>query len=184
MDADDCEALAQSALDESGLNDRPNVDPLVLAVAWGGLRVRPEPHCTPHLIDGVIVYRAGASDDAIAWAAAHELSHAMIEWAGVKLERSHEERCANRIASALLLPRRPFLRDLACGDLDHVASLWPLATPWVLARRITEVRADTSAALWTRAGRRALRRAGYAHEPHDATATWETSAGTITFVVR
>jgi hypothetical protein len=159
---DDCEQLALEAHRESGLDDRPFADPCVMAVSWAGLRLRPEPHGRPHIADGVIVYPASASPPAVAYFVAHELGHDLLRWAGAKLDAGAEERAASRIGSALMLPRRGFLRDLHAtgGDLGALRLLWPLATPWVLARRATEV-LPASAAVFAASGR-CLRRVGAA----------------------
>lgn len=156
MDEDDCEALAQRVIDESGLDDRPNADPRILAVGWAGLELAPDPPpCKPHLADGVIHYPAGAPLSAVGYFVAHELGHDILRWAGERhLDRAHEERCASRIASALLLPRRAFLRDLEAlaWDLDALRTLWPLTSVWILARRTHELGVG-AAALFSPSGR-------------------------------
>lgn len=138
MDLGEIEGIAQAALDESGLGDRPHADPCILAVAWGGLRLRPVAGAKPHLDGDVIVYPARANDQARAYFVGHELGHAMLSWAGVRLSRDDEERAASRIACAIILPRRPLLRDAAAG-ID-LAAAWPLATAKMLRRRLVEVR--------------------------------------------
>lgn len=160
MTDDDCEALALEVSRECGLDDRPDADPCVIAVAWAGLELRPEPHSKPHLADGVIVYPAGAPPESVAYFVAHELGHDVLRWAGARLDRVHEERAASRIGSALLLPRRAFLRDVRAtgADLRALRSMWPLATAWVLARRVCEVM-PASAAMFAPSGR-CTRRAG------------------------
>jgi hypothetical protein len=151
---DDCEALAQRVIDESGLDDRPNADPRILATAWAELELRPEPHCKPHIADGVIHYPAGAELSAVGYFVAHEMGHDILRWAGERLPYEEEERAASRIGSALLLPRRAFLRDLDAHawDLAALRDLWPLASLWVLARRTHELRVG-AAALFSPSGR-------------------------------
>lgn len=160
MTEDDCEALALEVSRESGLDDRPDADPCVIAACWAGLELRPEPGAKARLADGVIVYPAGAPPESVAYFVAHELGHDVLQWAGVRLDRAAEERAASRIGSAILLPRRPFLRDLRMTSRSVAAmrALWPLATPWVIARRMCEV-AGASAATFAASGR-CLRRAG------------------------
>lgn len=141
MDVREIEGVAQAALDESGLGDRPNADPCVLAVAWGGLRLRPMSGAKPHLDGDVIIYPSRANDQSRAYFVGHELGHAMLAWAGVRLTREAEERAASWIACAIILPRVPLLRDVAAG-ID-LAAAWPLATPKIMRRRILEVRSLT-----------------------------------------
>jgi hypothetical protein len=138
---EECEGIAQAALDESGLGDRPYADPRILAVAWGRLRLRPVHGARPHLDGDVIVYPASAPERAQAYYIGHELGHAMVRWAGLRLDRDAEERAASYIACAILLPRRPLLRD-ALAQID-LAAAWPLATPRILRRRLIEVRSLT-----------------------------------------
>jgi Zn-dependent peptidase ImmA (M78 family) len=135
---EECEGIAQAALDESGLGDRPNVDTRVLAVAWGRLRLRPAHGVRPHLDGDVIVYPANAPELAQVYYVGHELGHAMVRWAGLRLGRDAEERAASYIACAVILPRRPLLRDMR-AEID-LATARPLATPRILRRRIEEVR--------------------------------------------
>lgn len=157
---DDCEALALGVIRETGLDDRPHADPRIIAVAWAGLELRPEPFARPHIADGVIVVPAGISDVAEAYFVGHELGHEILRWSGYRLGREDEERAASRVASALLLPARSFRRDLRAGcDIAQLRQLWPLASPWTIARRIVELHPSRSVAMFAASGRR-LRSAG------------------------
>ena len=118
----------------------------------------------------MIIYPSSASPDAVAYFVGHEMGHQLILFAGHVLSRQAEERAASRIASALILPGRAFQRDLRSlgADLAALRDLWPLASPWVLARRICEVIPSASAAAFSAAGR-CLRRVGDGHlEASDA----------------
>lgn len=155
MSPEDCEGIAQSILDATGLDDRPRADPSVVAVAWAGLALCPEPGAKPHLVDGEIVYPSGASDDAAAYFIGHEVGHDALAYYGVRLSREAEERSASRIACALILPRRAFLRDArACAwSIAQLRELWPLASPWMLARRLVDLVDGATAAQWSRSMR-------------------------------
>lgn len=137
----EAESVAQYAIDESGLDDRPRCDPSVMAAAYCGLVLAPWPRVGARLVDGVLWYPSDEPPDAVAYYIAHEVGHDLLAHAGYHLDPCTEERAASRIAAALLLPRRAYLRDLrAYGwDLQTLAQLWPLASPWVHARRISEV---------------------------------------------
>ncbi len=139
MTEDEAEEVARQASEESGLDDRPRCDPRVLAAGYLGLELLPWPRTPPRLVDGVIWYPSEAREDAIAYYVAHECGHELVR--GERLEGDLLERVCSRIGVALLLPRRAFLRDLhACGpDVHALRALWPLASAWVIARRIAEL---------------------------------------------
>lgn len=59
---EEAEALAREASEESGLDDRPNADPLVLAVCYLGLRLVPHRGRGARLEPDAIFYPARASD--------------------------------------------------------------------------------------------------------------------------
>ena len=154
MGPEECEGIAQSILDDAGVDDQRS-DPAVLAVAWACLQLCPEPGAKPHIRDGEIVYPASASVDATAFFIGHELAHDALAYYGVRLEREEEERAASRIACCLILPRRAFSRSsLRCDhNIATLRELWPRASPWIIARRIAELFDDSTAAQWSRSMR-------------------------------
>lgn len=148
-----CEALAWRESVASRLDDRPRCDPLVFAVSYLERELEPRPWTEPHTIDRRIVYPADETDEAIAYFVAHECGHILANEAWPHLDAPSEENAASRIGVALLLPRAPYRRDLdAVGwQLQALRELWPLASPWILARRIAEVARDGAvASRWSR----------------------------------
>jgi hypothetical protein len=141
MTGDEAEEIAWEASRESGLDDRPKCDPRTMAVSYCLLSLAPWRGTKPRFQDGVIWYDADAPESAQAYYVAHEVGHDLIAWAGYELERAVEERAASRIGCALLLPKRAYRRDLGAHgwDLPALVSMWPLAAPWIHARRIAEV---------------------------------------------
>ncbi len=139
---DEAEALAEGASQESGLDDRPNADPSVLAVAYLDLRLVPHRRRGSRLEDGRIFYPARASLTDAAYFIAHECGHWLARDARMRLTRAEEEAVASRIGCALLLPRRAFLRDVRAtgGNVAQLVALWPLVTPTIVRRRIDELR--------------------------------------------
>lgn len=148
MGHDDCEALAQQASEDSGLSDRPDADPAVMAVGYCGLRLVPCHGSRARLVEDRLYYPAHVDPQHRAYLQAHEVGHDIIRYAGWRLDRPTEELCASRIGCAILLPRRAFVRDMRDigADLPALAALWTLATPWVIARRMAEVRHGSVAA--------------------------------------
>lgn len=131
--------MARQHAVESGLDDRPRCDPRVFAASYLGLRLASWGRFGGALVDNVVWYPAWAPEDAQAYLVAHECGHELVR--GERLEGAHLERVCSRIGCALLLPRRAFLRDLRARgpDLAALHALWPLASEWVIARRIAEV---------------------------------------------
>jgi hypothetical protein len=152
MTGDDAEQIATQASAESGLDDRPRCDPRLVAVGYLGLRLRPLPKAHARLDRGVIVYDSEAPPETIAYMISHECGHALIAEAGYRLTPALEEQAASRVGCALLLPRRAYLRDVyqCCGDMPTLRELWPLASAWVLARRMAEVCEDVISSRWRR----------------------------------
>lgn len=139
VDEDEAEEVARQASVESGLDDRPRCDPRTLAISYLGLTLIPWPRVRARLDGGVLWYPAEVDEQAQAYLVAHECGHDLVR--GERLEGQHLERVCSRIGCALILPRRAFLRDLRMHgpDLDALAALWPLASRWVIARRVAEV---------------------------------------------
>lgn len=139
---DDAEDLAAEASAESGLDDRPAADPCVLAVSYCGLRLVPSAGSGARLVEGRVYYPRAATDRERAFYVGHETMHDLIRWARWKVSPGDEEIAASRGACALILPRRAFLRDVRTEGVDLVTlgNLWPLASAWVLARRVAELR--------------------------------------------
>jgi hypothetical protein len=168
----ECESLAEIACAESGLDDRPRCDPRTLAVSYCGLTLAPWGRARARLVDGIVWYPAAASEDAQAYLVAHEVGHDLIAHAGAL--PADEELAASRVGCALLLPRRPYLRDLRARgwDVPALRALWPLASPWIHARRIAEVIDGAVASRWrrgrlisrTRPGRASLTERALAHD--------------------
>lgn len=138
----EAEAIAAQASSESGLDDRPHADPLVLAAAYLQLRLMPRRGRCSRLLDGVIVYPAHADEQARAYFVAHECGHFLVRDVGLRVAEHEEEMLASRIGCALILPRRAFLRDARrCDeDVDQLRALWPLATAKIIRRRLAELR--------------------------------------------
>lgn len=149
MDEADLEGLAIEACEESGLDDRPRCDPRTMAASYLQLTLAPWPGTSPRLVRGVLWYPSDVPEDAQAYYVAHEVGHALLG-SPHGLGEVEIERGASRIGSAILLPRRAYLRDLSAvgRDLDALCALWPLASAWVQARRITEVLRDVAASRW------------------------------------
>lgn len=155
MNGDEAEHLAWVASCESGLVERGRCDPRLMAVNYCELQLAPWPRARPRLSSGVIWYPSGQPEDAEAFLVGHEVAHDLLNAAGVNLVGDPLERACSRIAAALLLPRPAFRRDLASVGWDVLAlhELWPLASPWIIARRITEVAVGGAVASRWRAGR-------------------------------
>jgi hypothetical protein len=155
MTEDDAEALAWSACSESGLDDRPNCDPLVFAVGALDLILVPMARVEAHIVGRRLYYRSDDTAEGIAYCVSHECGHVLALDAWPHLDAETEELVASRIGVGLLLPRPRYRRDLhAHGwSLDVLRELWPLASPWIHARRIAEVTSDGAvASRWTRRG--------------------------------
>lgn len=152
------------ACDESGLDDRPRCDPRVMAASYLGLRLAPWPGAHPRLVRGVLWYPSDTTEDAQAYFVAHEVGHALLG-SEHGLDGDALERAASRVGSGILLPRRAYMRDLSAvgWDLDALAALWPLASRWVHARRITELVEGTTAIRYLRGS--VVSRIGLAHNP-------------------
>lgn len=146
---DEAEYLASVASSESGLDER-GCDPRVMAVNYCRLVLAPWPRAAPRLSGGVLHYPSNVPEDAQAFFVAHEVGHDLIEYAGVRLEGPELERACSRIAAALLLPRRAYARDVAAlgWDVRALRKLWPLASPWIHARRIAEIDRSAVASRW------------------------------------
>jgi len=135
------EAIAAEASRDSGLDDRPNADPSVLAVAYLGLRLVPSKTLGPCLIEDRIYYPRGSSETLIAYAVAHEVGHFLARESRLRLSHADEEAVASRIGAALILPRRALLRDFRAGTraVDDLVGLWPLSTARIMQRRLVEL---------------------------------------------
>ena len=152
MTGDDAEAIAWRASSESGLDDRPDCDPCVLAAAYLEMELAPVQGATPHINGRRIIYPAGEPPDAVAYYVGHEVGHVLVREEYPGLDGEVEEQAASRVGVALVLPRRAYLRDLGTvgWDLDALRLLWPLASLWIHARRIAEVTSGAIASRWTR----------------------------------
>lgn len=139
VDEDEAEEVARQVSEETGLDDRPRCDPRVIAAGYLDLELLPWPNTPPRLVEGVIWYPSNAPRDAQAYFIAHECGHELVRTE--RLEGAQLERVCSRIGCALLLPRRAFLRDVRAlgADLDQLHELWPLASRWVIARRLEEL---------------------------------------------
>jgi hypothetical protein len=147
------EDLAWAASEESGLTDRPDADPRVLAVCYLGLRLCPRPRAEARLVGSRIIYPAEADEQGACYFVSHEVGHEIA--IAAECPAAAEERVASRIGVAIMLPRPAYRRDLAAvgWDLAALCRLWPLASPWIHARRIAEVAAGaTVASRWTSSG--------------------------------
>lgn len=167
MNAHDAEVVALNVSRASGLDDRPRCDPRVLALCHLGLRLIPHRREVTALVGDRIFYRSGQPDDATAYAVAHECGHLLAREWGCSAEL--EEAAASRIGTAIMLPRAPYLRDLAMvgWDIPALCELWPLASPWIHARRIVEVTGDAVVTRWTsRSQRTAVFPEGYVPPDH------------------
>lgn len=205
---DDAEYVARVASEASGYCDRqplgPGCDPRDIAVNWCQLTLAPWPGAAPRLVGGVIWYPSDQPEQTQAYMCAHEVGHDLLEYDGWRLSRAEIERAASRIGCALLLPRRPYRRDLqrVGWDLALLEATWPLASAWIHARRIAEVTVDGAvASRWSPSGcvdrvvtddvvipssatalERALARAAMAGERVEAGArlrAWPTPSGAI-----
>lgn len=141
MDADEAEEIARRHSERSGLDDRPRALPHVFAVGYLRLSLAPVARAKPHLNGTIIIYPSGASPQTEAYMIAHESAHHLLMLLGYRLDRDTEEHAASRIGCALMLPRKPFIRDAlaTCNDVDRLAELWPLATPRICERRLIEL---------------------------------------------
>lgn len=141
---EDAEGIAEHAATDSGLDDRPNCDPAVLAVCYLGLRLVPQRGRGSRLDGERIFYPSRATAQDAAYFIAHECGHWLARDARLRVTRAEEERIASYIGCALLLPRKPFLRDArACGyDPHRLVALWPLATLTIARRRLAELGAS------------------------------------------
>ena len=76
-----------------------------------------------------------------AWIVGHETAHALICLERWRIGRDDEERAADRIADALMLPARRFRADAKrlAGDVAALVALWPYATPELVERRIAQL---------------------------------------------
>lgn len=135
------EGIAAGVSSASGLDDRPNCDPAVIAVAYLDLHLVPQRGRGSRLDRDRIFYPARASACDAAYFIAHELGHWLARDARMQLSRPEEEVVASRIGCALLLPRIAFLRDARAtgGDVEQLVRLWPLTTPTIVRRRIAEL---------------------------------------------
>lgn len=148
--------LAWAASVESGLDDRPRADPAVLAAGYYGLTLAPWPRAHARLVDGVIWYPSNETPDAQAFLIGHEVSHHIVDLAGIRLVGDELERACSTIATTLLLPDRAYRRDVAAvgWDICTLRKMWPLASPWIHARRIAEICCcGAIASRWHRGGR-------------------------------
>lgn len=139
--AEEAEGIAAEASQQSGLDDRPNADPLVLAVCYLGLELVPRRGRGARLFNDRIYFPASANEQSAAYFVAHECGHVLARLARLALSDAEEEWVASRVGCALLLPRRAFLRDwrAARGDLDAMLRLWPLVTRTIVRRRAAEL---------------------------------------------
>jgi hypothetical protein len=141
---EEAEAIAREASEESGLDDRPNADPLVLAACYLRLRLMPRRGRHSRLVENRIIYPATADEQQAAYFVAHECGHWLARDSRMRLTIEEEEAVASRIGCALLLPRRTFLRDAdVCGDdARALVLLWPLTTVTIVRRRLVELAAS------------------------------------------
>lgn len=139
--AEEAEGIAAHASQESGLDDRPNADPLILAVCYLGLQLVPRRGRGARLVGERIIYPAAASEQSAAYFVAHECGHWLARDARMRVTHAEEELVASRIGCALLLPRRAFLRDARAtsDDVRTLASMWTLVTPTIVRRRLAEL---------------------------------------------
>jgi hypothetical protein len=134
VDAEELERIASRISAQTGLDDRPLCDPYTIARALG-LTVRFVRGLPPHTNGALIVIPSTAHEQAQAYFIAHEVGHFLLRGE----ERCEElERACSRVGVALMLPARPFARDLAHG-WSTLQELWPLASRTVIRRRASEL---------------------------------------------
>jgi hypothetical protein len=141
--AEAAESIARETSENSGLDDRPNADPMLIAVSYLGLRLVPRQMRGARLVNDWIMYPRSADEQHAAYAVSHEIGHWLAREANLRLSRAREEVVASRIGCALILPRRSFLRDVrnVGGDVTSLLVLWPLATERIVRRRLDELAA-------------------------------------------
>jgi len=154
------DACAADVLWEAGINEPP-VDALVVAdrlelvvardfaLPYRGRFVRLADHHSHGGGQGTIVVGAAERPEREQWAVAHEIgesvAHRVFERLGVSFDESlptAREQIANRLASALLLPRRWFAangRDFD-WDLLQLKEQFCTASHELIARRMLEMR--------------------------------------------
>lgn len=132
----DLEELARLVLDEADLG--PPIDPELLAIDHE-LEVRDGgPGCQGFLIGHRIIVDEHLRPERRAFAIAHELAHHLLRRRGLHDTESN----ANYLASAMLLPREEFERDLRVTgwDLLLLRARHRYASFEALARRIVALR--------------------------------------------
>lgn len=136
----DLEELARQALERTNLPTPIDADALAYKL---GLEVRDGgPGCEGLLIGSLIFVDERMRPERRAFAIAHELGHHLLRGAGLETPGRNDERGANYLASALLLPRTDFERDLrrARWDLLQLHAWHRQASFEAIARRIVALR--------------------------------------------
>lgn len=113
------------------------VHPWVMA-ARAGYRVRMGPGSLPAMTLGPTIVVPEHREERRAFAVLHELAHAALRNSG----HDDPEGLVDAIASAVLLPREPFARDVeeTRGDLDALKARHPFASYEAIGRRIVALR--------------------------------------------
>lgn len=143
-----CERLAARTLHDTNLakhEDRDVFDPPIIAVGYLCLTLSPRDLLPESAwIDfeaGRITYSKHTEKRRRSWIIGHETGHALIRLDGWRITRADEERAADRIADALMLPARRFIADAKRlgRDVAALVALWPLATPELVERRLGQL---------------------------------------------
>jgi hypothetical protein len=140
MDVRMLEGIAREAWESTG--EELPIDAIALAQRCG-YEVRPWMKAGGSRDGGTIWYPSKARHERQHGTVSHELGHALCEEHGLD---SRDEESARYLAGALLLPRRPFLRDVLETDYD----LWelerrhPNASGEMIVCRMTQVSPATA----------------------------------------
>lgn len=136
----DLEELAREAHERADLCFPINPDRLALGL---GLIVRDGgPGCEGYLIGERIFVDESLRPERRAFAIAHEIGHRLLQQAGLETPSSRDERGANYMGAALLLPKHEFEIDLRRRgwDLIWLHAKHRHASFEALARRIVALR--------------------------------------------
>lgn len=134
------EEVARSALERANLRTPIDADALAYKL---GLEVRDGGRdCEGLLIGSLIFVDEEMRHERRAFAIAHEIGHHLLRAAGLETPPRNDEHAANYLASALLLPRQDFERDLrrARWDLIQLHAWHRQASFEAIARRIVALR--------------------------------------------
>ncbi len=143
LDVEDLEGIAREAWEATG--EELPVDAFRLARACG-FAVEGWTRAQGAIRGTTIRYPIGARETRQHGTVAHELGHALLDYHRVD---SRDEDAARYLAGALLLPRRPFARDLTATDWDLFAlrARHPNASAEMIVVRMTQV-SEATAWVW------------------------------------